>query len=171
MLRNTMTDSSFTLFCLVDGVATSKAFPVDIKSSKTIGDLKKLIKAEQSPDFDDIVANNLTLWRVSVPDVNQGFAITIDALDDKMELNNPRTRLSKLFPEGSDDDTYVIVQRPPPVHAPAPARAFPGYPSDDSRPGTPLSGEKWHELAVQIENRFFAKDSINYTSLAQLLKA
>ncbi|KAG9065188.1 hypothetical protein KI688_002511 [Linnemannia hyalina] len=59
---STMTNH-LTLFCLVDG-----AFPVEIESTKTIGDLKKLIKAEQSPDFDDIVANNLTLWRVSIPD-------------------------------------------------------------------------------------------------------
>lgn len=41
----------------------------------------------------------------------QGSAITIDALDEKTELNNPRARLFKLFPESSDDNTYIIAQR------------------------------------------------------------
>lgn len=45
LMLNTTTNT-LTLFCLVDGEATSKAFPVDIESRKTIGDLKKLIKAE-----------------------------------------------------------------------------------------------------------------------------
>ncbi|KAK5796967.1 hypothetical protein F5H01DRAFT_401162 [Linnemannia elongata] len=35
-----MNDNHLTLFCLVDGEATSNAFPVEIESTKTIGDLK-----------------------------------------------------------------------------------------------------------------------------------
>ncbi|KAF9931246.1 hypothetical protein FBU30_010571 [Linnemannia zychae] len=106
-----MTDNQMTLFCLVDGEATSKAFPVEIGSSKTIGGLKDAIKLKQSPDFDDIVANSLTLWLVSIPDDNQCSTITIDDLDDKTELDKPRTRLSQLFPESPDDNTYILVQR------------------------------------------------------------
>ncbi|KAI8344982.1 hypothetical protein B0O80DRAFT_476327, partial [Mortierella sp. GBAus27b] len=41
-----MTDNPLTLFCLVDGETTS--FPVEIESTRTVGDLKKLIKAEQT---------------------------------------------------------------------------------------------------------------------------
>ncbi|KAF9536721.1 hypothetical protein EC957_009872 [Mortierella hygrophila] len=96
---------NLTLFCLVDGVATTNAFPVEIESTKTIGDLKKFIKKENTPEFDDFAPDKLTLWRVSIPDNKQGSAITIDALDDKTELNNPRTRLSKLFSESPDDNT------------------------------------------------------------------
>ncbi|KAF9280190.1 hypothetical protein BGZ74_002658, partial [Mortierella antarctica] len=65
----------------------------------TVDDLKKLIKTERSPDFDDVVANKLTLWRLTIPADKQGSAITIDALDDRTEFNNPRTQLSKLFPK------------------------------------------------------------------------
>ncbi|KAF9079916.1 hypothetical protein BGX23_002984, partial [Mortierella sp. AD031] len=139
-----MTENRLNLFCLVDGEPQSKAFPVSTSTTATVGELKDLIKIKQSPDFDDIVANNLTLWRVSISDDNLSSAITADSLDDKTELNNPRTRLSKLFPESPDDNTYIIVQRPPQVqvHAPVPARAstpLPDHLSNEPRPGSPLS--------------------------------
>ncbi|KAI1295239.1 hypothetical protein EDD11_007888 [Mortierella claussenii] len=113
-----MADNHISLYCLVDGLAPSNAFPVDIESTKTIGNLKDLIKAKQSPDFDDVAANKLTLWRVSVPDDNPGSVITIAALDSKTELSTPRTPLSQLFPKSSDVNTYIIVQRPPPARSP-----------------------------------------------------
>ncbi|KAG0357988.1 hypothetical protein BGX24_006099, partial [Mortierella sp. AD032] len=39
MVSTNMTTNALTLFSLVYGQATSKAFPVDIESNKTIGDL------------------------------------------------------------------------------------------------------------------------------------
>ncbi|KAF9902585.1 hypothetical protein EC991_004758 [Linnemannia zychae] len=108
-----MTDNRIQLYCLVAGEATPNAFPVWIESTTTIGDLKKLIKVEKSPDFDDIVANNLTLWHATIPSDNRSSAITVDALDNKEELSNPMTCLSTLFPESPGDGTYIIVQRHP----------------------------------------------------------
>ncbi|KAG0339132.1 hypothetical protein BG000_002769 [Podila horticola] len=109
-----MTDNRMTLFCLVDGEATSTAFSITIPLNDTVGDLKNLIKTRKANDFSDIDANHLTLWRVSISDDNQGVPITIVSLEKKTELNNPRTRLSKLFLTSPDDNTYIIVQRPPP---------------------------------------------------------
>ncbi|KAF9274031.1 hypothetical protein BGZ68_000974 [Mortierella alpina] len=157
-----MTDTLLTLFCLVDGEATSNAFPVEIASSKTIGDFKKLIKSEIPDTFNGVDAKDLTLWSVSIPDDNLSSAITADVLSDRTQLNNPRTRLSKLFPEAPDDYTYILVQRPPPVHAPVPIRAstpLPGYLSDESRPGTPLSGDL-HVDIKKITDKFFAPGPI-----------
>lgn len=114
MLRNAMTDNRLTLFYLVNGLPSARAFPIKPTLADTVGDLRDHIKAHQSPAFDDITSDQLNLWRVSIPDDNQDSAITIDVLDDKTALSNPRTRLSKLFPESPDDDTYIIVQRPPP---------------------------------------------------------
>jgi len=112
MLRKTMADNLLTLWCLVEGDSASNAFSIkDIPLSNTVDDLKDAIKAKKTPEFDDIAADKLTLWHVSIPD---GSATTIAALVDKTELNKPRTRLSKLFPESPDEDTYIIVQRPPP---------------------------------------------------------
>ncbi|KAF9083815.1 hypothetical protein BGX23_011091 [Mortierella sp. AD031] len=111
-----MAANTLTLFCLISGDSTSNAFSVKIPSSDTVDDLKNLIKTKQSPDFDDIVAKNLTLWRVSIPasdeDAEEESIITLNGLDDKTKLGNPRTHLSKLFPETPDDSTYIIVERP-----------------------------------------------------------
>ncbi|KAF8923569.1 hypothetical protein BGZ58_002786 [Dissophora ornata] len=118
-----MTDNRLNLNCLIDSDPISKAFLLTITSIETVGELKQLIKTENAVNFMDVDAGSLTLWRVSIPDD--------DSLDDKTELNNPRTRLSKLFSESPDDNTYIIVQPPPPVHTPVL--------SDYSRPSTLLS--------------------------------
>ncbi|KAF9133873.1 hypothetical protein BG015_003496, partial [Linnemannia schmuckeri] len=151
-----MTTNPLTLFCLVDGETTSQAFSVDIDQTKTVDHLKKLIKTEKAPRFDDVAADELTLWRVFIPDEKMDSFITVDALGDKTQLNNPRTRLSKLFPESPDDNTYILVQRPPSVHAPVPSRAvtpLPGSLSDTSRPSDLRADIK------KIADRFFATGS------------
>ncbi|KAG0069695.1 hypothetical protein BGZ92_004625 [Podila epicladia] len=93
-----MTDNCLTLFCLVDGVAMSNAFSIKIPSSDSVDDLKDLIKAKQSPDFDDIVANNLALWRVMIPVVpaNKHKPITLSEIDSTTELD-PTDDISDVF--------------------------------------------------------------------------
>ncbi|KAG0247163.1 hypothetical protein BG011_001931, partial [Mortierella polycephala] len=132
-----MTDNHLTLFCLVDGETTSNAFPVKIASDDTVGGLKELIKAESAMKFKDVNANDLTLWRVSIPvsDDDDEILILLNNVTDKDKKKlGPTTRLSKLFPESPDVNTYILVQRPPPVHAPIPARDFTA-PSDKICPG------------------------------------
>ncbi|KAG0378734.1 hypothetical protein BGX24_002966 [Mortierella sp. AD032] len=109
-----MTDNCIKLFCLVDGEALSNAFPVEIESSKTIGDLKEAIKSKKKNDFQKIDANKLILQLVSIPDGSQQSAITLKALDDKTGLDNPRELISERFPESPDVKTYILVQRPTP---------------------------------------------------------
>jgi hypothetical protein len=108
-----MADNRMSLFCLVDGLPSARAFPIKATPADTVGDLKGHIKVHQTPAFDDITSDQLDLWLVSIPKDKQGYAIKVDTLDDKTELNNPRTRLSNLFPDSPDDNTYIIVQRPP----------------------------------------------------------
>ncbi|KAH7038616.1 hypothetical protein BKA57DRAFT_539669 [Linnemannia elongata] len=115
-----MVDNHMTLFCLVNGEAASNAFTIKTPSSNTVYDLKELIKAKKTNDFGAVDANKLTLWRAFIPDDSLHSAIIVDALDDKTELRNPWTRLFKLFPESSDDNTYIIIQRP----TPAPKRDY-----------------------------------------------
>ena len=59
--------STFRLNCLVHGETNDRTFPVDIPTNKTIGDLKKMIKIEKSPDFDQLTADKLDLWKVNIP--------------------------------------------------------------------------------------------------------
>jgi hypothetical protein len=68
MLHNTVTDKNLTLYCLVDGESTMNAFPVPISSAETVGELKDKIKTKKAPRFDDVAADELSLWRVSIPD-------------------------------------------------------------------------------------------------------
>ncbi|KAI8360927.1 hypothetical protein B0O80DRAFT_145818 [Mortierella sp. GBAus27b] len=114
MLHNTLTDKQLTLFCLVEGEATSNAFSVKIPASDTIDGLKKLIKAEKAPRFDDIAADELTLWKVciAIPD-DEEIHILLDRLNEKKKLG-PADELSDVFGEKPPKKTiHVIVKRPP----------------------------------------------------------
>ncbi|KAK3840985.1 MAG: hypothetical protein J3R72DRAFT_161334 [Linnemannia gamsii] len=116
-----MTDGRMRLFCVVDGGLQSKAFSVRITPADTVDDLKKLIKAEKKNDFRDVDADNLTLWRVSIPinDEDNDLPVLLKnvPVDDRKKLG-PATRLSKVFPEDLPEETvHVIVQRPLPGNA------------------------------------------------------
>ena len=114
-----MTDNRLSLFCLVDGEPTFNAFPVGIEVSKTIGDLKELIKTKKSNQFSDVDADQLTLWRVSIPVVvaNKHKPIALNEFESATELD-PTDDLSDVFEETPPKKTiHVIVQRPPPGNA------------------------------------------------------
>jgi hypothetical protein len=86
-LRNTIANNSLNLFCLVYGETASQAFPVQIESTKTIGDLKKLIMGKKSSRFSNIDANELILWKASIPGGNSGSAVEIGSLVVKTLLD------------------------------------------------------------------------------------
>jgi hypothetical protein len=109
-----MTDNPLTLFCLVDGETTS--FPVEIESTKTVGDLKKLIKTEKAKAFEDVDADQLTLWHVSLPVVpkKDRKAISLADVLSKEELDETDD-ISDVFEEKPPKKTiHIIVQRPLP---------------------------------------------------------
>ena len=58
--------STLNLNCLVLGDDASHTFPIKIAKSNTVGDLRKLIKDENTPAFDHVPANTLVLWKVSI---------------------------------------------------------------------------------------------------------
>ncbi|KAG0253990.1 hypothetical protein BGZ95_006160, partial [Linnemannia exigua] len=98
-----MTEKNLTLFCIVEGESVSHAFKLkNIPSSDEVDDLKDAMTS----------MHQLTLWRVSIPKVKQSSAITIGALDDKTELDEPRSSLSQVFSKPLHDSTYILVQRP-----------------------------------------------------------
>ncbi|KAF9582879.1 hypothetical protein BGW38_010634 [Lunasporangiospora selenospora] len=108
--------------------STSNASPVPSSTATTVRELKDLIKTKKTNNFSDVDADTLTLWRVSIPiadddndDDDENLPIHLDKLlkSDKKKLNNPRTSLVKLFPASPDDNTYIIVLRPPPGDADA----------------------------------------------------
>lgn len=121
-----MNDNHLTLFCLVDGEAASRAFSVDIDRMKTVDHLKGAIKTKKSPRFDDVAADELTLWRVSIPDAvddddddNEDLPILLDNISGKDRKKLKATHeLSDVFNENPAKRTiHIIVQRPPPGNA------------------------------------------------------
>ncbi|KAK3837903.1 MAG: hypothetical protein JOS17DRAFT_813667 [Linnemannia elongata] len=151
-----MTEVRLNLFCLVDGEPQSNVFSVKPTPADTIDDLKKLIKTEKTPRFDD---------RVSIPVVpaNKHKQIVLDEVDSPTELD-PTDDVSELFPPRDKlpkKTIHVIIQCPPPVHAHVLARALtplPGSLSDSSRHGTPLSGDL-HTDIKRTTDKFFAPGS------------
>ncbi|KAI7815730.1 hypothetical protein BC939DRAFT_97045 [Gamsiella multidivaricata] len=110
-----MAANTLTLFCVISGELPSRAFPVELSPDKAVGVLKEAIIEKNPNAFEHIDAKDLVLWRATISiDENAGneSIITLDGLDDKTKLGNPRTCLSKLFPESPDDTTYIIVERP-----------------------------------------------------------
>ncbi|KAG0333304.1 hypothetical protein BG000_009272 [Podila horticola] len=90
--------------------------PINLSPDDSIGDLKNLLKTEKAPEFDDIAADKLTLWRVSIP-ITDGdeLPILLDNVADKDKKKlRPVTRLSKVFPGDIPEEAInIIVQRPP----------------------------------------------------------
>jgi len=106
----------FTLSCLVHGEPVENAFTVDIERSKTISYLRELIKEKKAPRFNDVAADELTLWAVSIPDDDTA------ALEELVLENNkergvqkllPLRKISKVFPgKPADEYIHIIVERP-----------------------------------------------------------
>jgi len=105
--------TTLNLFCVVSGELTSNAFKVKIENNADVTDLKEAIKAKNPATFEHVDAKDLTLWRVSIPPSDDDeLPIVLDTLNSDKTKLTPRTRLSTLFPEGLDDNTYIIVERP-----------------------------------------------------------
>ncbi|GJJ75325.1 hypothetical protein EMPS_07683 [Entomortierella parvispora] len=111
-----MAADTLILFCLVSGEPASNAFKVRIVNKDAdVDDLKDSIILKKPSAFEHIDANDLIIWRATIPvdkTSEKKCKITIDALENKTELDNPRTRLSEIFPENPDESTYVVVERP-----------------------------------------------------------
>ncbi|CAG8757418.1 10477_t:CDS:1, partial [Racocetra persica] len=59
---------SITLACLVRGEPITKAFAVDIKPDKLVSHLKEIIKLELHPQFINIPAKDIKLWKIEFRD-------------------------------------------------------------------------------------------------------
>ncbi|KAG0195806.1 hypothetical protein BGX28_000580 [Mortierella sp. GBA30] len=121
-----MTDNRLNVFCLVDGEPKSNAFSVKIDPTETVDSLKNYIKAKKTPEYDDIAADKLTLWRVSVPDDddndNDERPILVDKVPEKKKLKATH-ELSAVFEEKPLKNTiHILVQHPPLAQRSTPAR-------------------------------------------------
>ncbi|KAF8929429.1 hypothetical protein BGZ47_001061 [Haplosporangium gracile] len=174
MLHNTSTDNRLSLFYLVDGEGTSNAFSVKIASMDTLDDFKEHIKTKKSSEFDDIAADKLILWSVSIPVVaaNKHNPIVRNEVESSTELD-PTDDISDVFPNKPPKETiHIIVQRPPPA---------PGWRQYTASDGKVVdSPPYWIDILASTEfapdsrtvfdrlkNNFRAKDSIDVPHMGQ----
>ena len=102
---------SITLLCLVKGNTTANAFPVDIEKDQLVGHLRKVIKAEKAPEFDNFPADKLKLWKVTIPDDHVDPLGNL-TLNDRDELLATK-KISKYFPDSPPEEhIHVIVKLP-----------------------------------------------------------
>ncbi|KAH9066533.1 hypothetical protein EDB87DRAFT_1586638 [Lactarius vividus] len=91
-----------------------------VPSTMSVGSLKVVIKDNNKPAFDHIVANTLTLWQVSVPaDGDLKLELSKLNLADERSLS-PTQVLSSVFLHPILREQVHIVVRPPPAHLPPP---------------------------------------------------
>ena len=104
--------ANLNIFCVIEGETTS--FPVEIESTKTVGHLKDAIKAKKSNYFEKIDADDLTLWRVSIPILpkKDRKAISLADVSSKEELDEA-TKLSNIFDAELPEETIHIIVQPP----------------------------------------------------------
>ena len=95
------------------GEPRTRIFPVEINSTKTIGNLKDEIKEKKRPAFDDLPADAIVIWKVSAPDdgtLQQNLEKhRVDFVDEKSLL--PTQVLSQVFPKLiAPNHVHVIVK-------------------------------------------------------------
>jgi hypothetical protein len=109
-------NDEYTLLCLVRGDSAENAFAVNINRGKLVSELKKLIKSNKAPEFDDVAADKLELWAVSVPEDDEeglkALELKHDAKKGVRKLR-PAWTISKAFTEKpADEHIHVVVERP-----------------------------------------------------------
>ncbi|KAF9372311.1 hypothetical protein CPB97_001350, partial [Podila verticillata] len=80
----------------------------------TVYDLKNLIKTALSPQFDDIAAKDLILWRVSIliTDDDDEIPILLNIGTSGKRKLGPATILSRVFPQELPEETVLIMDCP-----------------------------------------------------------
>ncbi|KAG1893517.1 uncharacterized protein F5891DRAFT_985860 [Suillus fuscotomentosus] len=98
------------LNCIVFGDDPRHIFPVDIERTKTVSDLKNVIKVAKKPEFDHVAADRLELWKVKIDWNNIDLRNAI--IDGGVELH-PLTELSDVFADGIERGCiHIVVQHP-----------------------------------------------------------
>jgi Crinkler effector protein N-terminal domain len=102
------------LNCLVLGDDSSHIFTIEIQGTKNISALKEVIKDKKKPVFDNVPADALKLFKVSLP---------VDGLDAKMKRFRPEDegvcsltsaveQLRDAFDDATENRLHVVVLPP-----------------------------------------------------------
>src|SRR5437868_1519088 len=105
----TISGTTIKLWCLVRG---SSPFKVVIGQDNDIDDLKKIIKEERKPRFNDFAPDELILWTVDI-DQSQIEEIDIDdMLTGERKLKNSALPVGEVFDNVNGNNVRVFVEVP-----------------------------------------------------------
>ncbi|KAF9992579.1 hypothetical protein BGZ79_002908, partial [Entomortierella chlamydospora] len=157
-----MTSEKVKLFCILDGDST--AFPVKVATDESVGDLKDAIREKKPNDLQDVDADTLILWHVSIPSTPKR-QITLGNLTDEEkatkkpeELEDPTIEISEVFGLSPAKRTiHVIVKDPRQATVITPAQTALSPSPPISRPTSP--SQDLETTIKKITARFFANDS------------
>ena len=106
---------SLKLFSVVEEeeMTWNNVFLVDVDSRKTVSDLRVAVKEMLKPKFDYISADELTLFKVSIPlddsaTADTSFNVDVGLLNSLM----PTEPLSRLFPQVIKNHLHIVIQVP-----------------------------------------------------------
>jgi hypothetical protein len=95
-----MMAETITFVCLVHGELSERAFSIKVSKTELVAELKELIKAKKQHAFAEVDADQLTLWRVSIP-VDDDAALQNLVLKDNqangVQKLSPARKISKSF--------------------------------------------------------------------------
>ena len=111
-----MSEPTLSINCSVLGNDSSGVFTIKILKTENVSILKDLIKEEQSPRLNHVVASDLTVWKVSLPvDAITPGELTVDDLKASPKLRSVE-KVSSIFGEALvDEHVHILVQAPPGV--------------------------------------------------------
>ncbi|KAF9383388.1 hypothetical protein CPC16_008954 [Podila verticillata] len=103
-------DEQLILFCVFEGECAMSTFSVKASYADTVDDLKKLVKAAKTPNFDAVPADRLKLTAVSVPvePATEAVAVKVQSLDYHRFLR-PTELLCEVFEDTVPRNTIHIV--------------------------------------------------------------
>ena len=95
------------LWCIVEGLEDPSS--VQVNDDDNVDDLKKAIKAQCSPIFDNIYVGSIKIWRIS-KSLHEARQLTIANLEGE-ERPSPRVRVGEYWPDLTAE-VHVFVANP-----------------------------------------------------------
>src|SRR5690349_15475865 len=110
-----MTD--ITIICLIridkPSDEVDNAFPVQIKKTQYVGDLKDLIKEKNPTTLGSVDAKDLSLWKVHIPDDDFATLKAPISHINNTEKLKPTWKIARCFPSDLVEDFIHVIVIPP----------------------------------------------------------
>ncbi|ORZ18247.1 hypothetical protein BCR41DRAFT_395488 [Lobosporangium transversale] len=103
--------TQLTLYCVKEGESLYDAFPIELSSNLKVDALRDELKKKKAPEFDNVAANTLALWQVSIPIFQDAddTPIVLDNVPSKKRLLPTSTLSEALGEEEEARETICVI--------------------------------------------------------------